>query len=137
MAISEQTPQETPGVKGTKEKLEELHRLKEAAMLGGGVKRIEAQHSKGKLTARERQVVCFAALGCSNKHIADELRVSESTVSEHLSAALTKLGAGSHVDLPQLLAGNRRPAKWKTNERPISHLWEFFATLYRKRQPFG
>src|SRR5712692_10873532 len=54
MAISEHTPQETPGVRGTKEKLEELHRLKEAAMLGGGVKRIEAQHKKGKLTARER-----------------------------------------------------------------------------------
>src|SRR5256712_1557237 len=54
MAISEHTPQEPPKVKGTNEKLEELHRLKEAAMLGGGVKRIEAQHSKGKLTARER-----------------------------------------------------------------------------------
>src|ERR1700693_4524254 len=50
MAISE----ETPKVKDTKEKLEDLHRLKEAAMLGGGVKRIEAQHNKGKLTARER-----------------------------------------------------------------------------------
>jgi propionyl-CoA carboxylase beta subunit len=54
MTTSERTPQETPGLKGTKEKLEELHRLKEAAMLGGGVKRIEAQHKKGKLTARER-----------------------------------------------------------------------------------
>ena len=37
MAISEQTPQETPKIKGTSEKLEELHRLKEAAMLGGGI----------------------------------------------------------------------------------------------------
>ena len=54
MAISEHTPQETTGLKSTKEKLEELHRLKEAAMLGGGPKRIEAQHKKGKLTARER-----------------------------------------------------------------------------------
>ncbi len=54
MAISEHTPQELPKVKGTNEKLEELHRLKEAAMLGGGVQRIEAQHNKGKLTARER-----------------------------------------------------------------------------------
>ncbi len=54
MAISEHTPQETPGLKGTQEKLEELHHLKEAAMLGGGQKRIEAQHQKGKLTARER-----------------------------------------------------------------------------------
>src|SRR5712691_10719346 len=54
MTTSERTPQETPGLKSTKEKLEELHYLKEAAMLGGGVKRIEAQHKKGKLTARER-----------------------------------------------------------------------------------
>src|SRR5579872_6289450 len=54
MTTSERTPQDTPGSKTTQEKLEELHRLKEAAMLGGGVKRIEAQHKKGKLTARER-----------------------------------------------------------------------------------
>jgi acetyl-CoA carboxylase carboxyltransferase component len=54
MTASERTPRDTPGSKATLEKLEELHRLKEAAMLGGGVKRIEAQHKKGKLTARER-----------------------------------------------------------------------------------
>jgi len=54
MAISEHTPQEAAGLKSTKEKLEDLHRLKEAAMLGGGPKRIETQHKKGKLTARER-----------------------------------------------------------------------------------
>ncbi|HMC99989.1 MAG TPA: carboxyl transferase domain-containing protein, partial [Ferruginibacter sp.] len=54
MAISEHTPQEPPKLKGTNEKLEELQLLKEAAMLGGGVARIEAQHKKGKLTARER-----------------------------------------------------------------------------------
>ncbi|HEY6542675.1 MAG TPA: acyl-CoA carboxylase subunit beta, partial [Ktedonobacteraceae bacterium] len=54
MTTSERTPQDTPRTKSTREKLEELHRLKEAAMLGGGIKRIEAQHKKGKLTARER-----------------------------------------------------------------------------------
>src|SRR5579885_2418372 len=54
MTTSEQTPQEAPALKTTQEKIEELHRLKEAAMLGGGQKRIEAQHKKGKLTARER-----------------------------------------------------------------------------------
>ncbi len=37
-----------------KEKIEELRSLKEQAQLGGGEKRIEAQHKKGKLTARER-----------------------------------------------------------------------------------
>src|SRR5260370_22151737 len=54
MTTSERTPRDITGSKTTQEKLEELHRLKEAATLGGGVKRIEAQHKKGKLTARER-----------------------------------------------------------------------------------
>lgn len=35
-------------------KLEKLYRLKSEAKLGGGQKRIDAQHQKGKLTARER-----------------------------------------------------------------------------------
>ena len=34
--------------------LEQLERKREAARLGGGAKRVEAQHKKGKLTARER-----------------------------------------------------------------------------------
>jgi propionyl-CoA carboxylase beta chain len=38
----------------TREKLVELQRLREEALQGGGKKRIEAQHRKGKLTARER-----------------------------------------------------------------------------------
>ncbi len=40
---------------GTSEaKIENLRRLREAAQLGGGQRRIDAQHAKGKLTARER-----------------------------------------------------------------------------------
>lgn len=35
-------------------KMEELRTLKHEALLGGGEKRIDAQHEKGKLTARER-----------------------------------------------------------------------------------
>ncbi|HEX69026.1 MAG TPA: methylmalonyl-CoA carboxyltransferase, partial [Candidatus Bathyarchaeota archaeon] len=37
-----------------KEKIERLRELSEKAKLGGGKERIEAQHAKGKLTARER-----------------------------------------------------------------------------------
>jgi acetyl-CoA carboxylase carboxyltransferase component len=37
-----------------KEKLEDLHRRKEQAALGGGQRRIQAQHDRGKQTARER-----------------------------------------------------------------------------------
>src|ERR687884_2278644 len=38
----------------TREKIEHLRELREQARLGGGQRRIEAQHGKGKLTARER-----------------------------------------------------------------------------------
>jgi acetyl-CoA carboxylase carboxyltransferase component len=38
----------------TQQKIEHLRELREQARLGGGPRRIEAQHAKGKLTARER-----------------------------------------------------------------------------------
>jgi acetyl-CoA carboxylase carboxyltransferase component len=38
----------------TREKIEHLRELREEARQGGGQKRIDAQHAKGKLTARER-----------------------------------------------------------------------------------
>ena len=38
----------------TKAKKDTLARLREEAMLGGGQARIDAQHAKGKMTARER-----------------------------------------------------------------------------------
>jgi propionyl-CoA carboxylase beta chain len=37
-----------------KNKIQELEKKIAEAQLGGGVKRIESQHKKGKLTARER-----------------------------------------------------------------------------------
>src|SRR3990172_2010771 len=40
--------------KRKEDRLAELQRLKESAQLGGGKERIEAQHARGKLTARER-----------------------------------------------------------------------------------
>ena len=36
------------------DKLAQMHEHRTEALLGGGQKRIEAQHKKGKLTARER-----------------------------------------------------------------------------------
>src|SRR5262249_16274187 len=39
---------------GEQGKIAELHALKAVARLGGGAERIETQHKKGKLTARER-----------------------------------------------------------------------------------
>ena len=40
--------------KTTDEKLEELTQLRERVQLGGGQARIDVQHQRGKLTARER-----------------------------------------------------------------------------------
>lgn len=56
MTTSERSSQEqeTSSSKTTQEKIADLQRLKTEAMLGGGQQRIEAQHKKGKLTARER-----------------------------------------------------------------------------------
>ncbi len=41
------------------DKLENLARMREQAMQGGGPKRIESQHAKNKLTARERTALLF------------------------------------------------------------------------------
>jgi propionyl-CoA carboxylase beta chain len=54
MTTGERSSQETFHEKGTQEKIAELHLLQADALRGGGEKRIEAQHKKGKLSARER-----------------------------------------------------------------------------------
>src|SRR3990170_1993052 len=43
-----------PGEPGVRDRIGTLRRLREKAKLGGGQERIEEQHRKGKLTARER-----------------------------------------------------------------------------------
>ncbi|HEY1536070.1 MAG TPA: LuxR C-terminal-related transcriptional regulator [Polyangiaceae bacterium] len=58
------------------------------------------------LTTREQQVTTYLALGHSNKRIAYELGVSESSVSEVGRRSLTKLGISSRADLARLYAGN-------------------------------
>ena len=45
------------------------------------------------ISAREVQVLRLIAQGCSNKRIADELAVSESTVRNHVASLLEKLAA--------------------------------------------
>lgn len=49
-----------------------------------------------QLSARERQVLAYAALGYTNKHIAYTLGLRPSTVSTHLHRAMRKVGARSH-----------------------------------------
>jgi acetyl-CoA carboxylase carboxyltransferase component len=54
MTTSERSSQPSTPIQGAQDKVTELHELKAAAKLGGGPQRIETQHKKGKLTARER-----------------------------------------------------------------------------------
>ncbi|RYZ39533.1 MAG: LuxR family transcriptional regulator, partial [Myxococcaceae bacterium] len=51
------------------------------------------------LSSREQQVVLQAIQGHSNKLIAIELELTESTVATHLRRALVKLGLRSRRDL--------------------------------------
>ena len=63
------------------------------------------------LTSRERQLAAYLALGHSNKRIAYELGLSESTVSEVGRRALTKLGISSRSDLARLYSMNVEGSK--------------------------
>src|SRR5436305_4881985 len=54
MSRNEHSSEEAASQKGTYDKIAELRQLQDEAKLGGGLRRIEAQHKKGKLTARER-----------------------------------------------------------------------------------
>lgn len=51
----------------------------------------------GPLTAREREIVELVARGRANRQIADELYISEKTVSRHLANVYVKLGVGSRT----------------------------------------
>jgi DNA-binding NarL/FixJ family response regulator len=57
----------------------------------------DAGSDAGPLTARERQIVELVAQGKANRQIADELFISEKTVSRHLANAYVKLGVGSRT----------------------------------------
>ncbi|WP_019962401.1 acyl-CoA carboxylase subunit beta [Woodsholea maritima] len=75
-----------------KEILQELERKREAARLGGGEARIEAQHAKGKLTARERidllldegsfeELDMFVEHQCSDFGMADKKMTGDGVVT--------------------------------------------------------
>lgn len=59
--------------------------------------------SGSQLTAREREIAALAALGLSNRDIAERLVVSLRTVENHLSRAFVKLGVTSRRELAEAL----------------------------------
>ena len=50
-----------------------------------------------ELTERENDVLCWIALGASNKEIANKLGISEKTVKNHLSNVFQKLHVQSRT----------------------------------------
>lgn len=54
------------------------------------------------LSARERQILAYAALGYANKHIAYTLGLAPSTVSSHLRTAMRRIGVPSRAALADL-----------------------------------
>jgi DNA-binding CsgD family transcriptional regulator len=71
----------------------------ELARLGGRAA------SRWELTSSERSVAELAALGNSNREIADRLVLSVRTVESHLGSAYRKLNVRSRVQLALALAG--------------------------------
>lgn len=59
---------------------------------------VEAWSEADPLTDRERQVLRLAAEGLPGPDIADQLRLSEGTVRNYLSEAISKLGARNRVE---------------------------------------
>jgi DNA-binding CsgD family transcriptional regulator len=63
----------------------------------------QERHSDSKpnlseiLTQRELQIATLVAIGCSNKQIANRLKISEWTISTHLRRIFIKLGVTSRA----------------------------------------
>ena len=55
------------------------------------------------LTARQREIATLASTGLTNREIADQLFLSQSTVETHLAGAFAKLGVKTRDALAPLL----------------------------------
>ncbi|MCL1981872.1 MAG: methylmalonyl-CoA carboxyltransferase, partial [Clostridiales bacterium] len=73
-------------------KLEELRRMKQEIVMGGGQKKIDSQHASGKLTARERldilfdkgsfvEMDVFVSHRCHNFDMADKKAIGDGVVT--------------------------------------------------------
>jgi len=74
------------------------------------------------LTPREEQVVALVADGLSNRHVAEELDLSEHTIKKYLFRIFDKLGISSRVELVLYAVnhGDKRSAEWVAGSH-VSH----------------
>jgi DNA-binding NarL/FixJ family response regulator len=86
-------------------------------------KPVPAMQLGARLSDREREVFYHAALGASNKELADRLGISEATVKAHLTHIFHKLGVTGRAELAAAYHGLLRsvpnpqghvPSPWKT-----------------------
>ena len=68
-----------------------------AGLKGGSREARASAADKGRLSAREREILAQLARGASNKEIARELELAESTVKIHVQNILRKLDLSSRV----------------------------------------
>ena len=82
-----------------------LERRARAELAAIGVRpRTSEQAGEDSLTPSERRVVEIAAMGSTNREIAQTLFVTEKTVETHLGRAFRKLDVSSRRQLPDVLA---------------------------------
>jgi two-component system nitrate/nitrite response regulator NarL len=77
-----------------------------AEMTGKLVDELRSGTEKPSLSPREREILAHLAGGASNKEIARELAVAESTVKIHVQHILRKLGLSSRVQAAVWAAEN-------------------------------
>jgi DNA-binding NarL/FixJ family response regulator len=59
--------------------------------------------TKPALTTRERQILALVVIGFTNREIADQLVVAESTVKSHLFSAFRRLGVRTRKEATALI----------------------------------
>jgi len=73
------------------------------------------------LSGREKQVLGMVVTGMSNKAIAGELFLAESTVKCHLSSAFSKLGVRSRNEAADVILQSGNQFGLATSARPATH----------------
>ncbi len=65
------------------------------------------QSQARSLSTQQRQIIEAIASGCSNREIAEELRVSERTVKYHLTRIFSKFGVSGRMELARYSLENK------------------------------
>jgi DNA-binding NarL/FixJ family response regulator len=64
---------------------------------------LRAAVAKPVLTTREKQILALVVMGLSNREIADQLFLAESTVKSHLFSAFRRLGVRTRKEASALI----------------------------------